>query len=115
MTRCELQVYAERKNRSVVEAARAMLEEKIMPKFYWADSVRTAAYIHNQIGEKVSAHELYFGRKPNLRRLMLFGSIAYVQVPEGSWTPSRRSVYWSATHMNKRVISVIAPGPNKFE
>ena len=33
---------AERKNRSVVEAARAMLEEKSLPKFYWAEAVRTA-------------------------------------------------------------------------
>ena len=50
---------AKRKNRSVVEAARAMLEEKSMPKFYWAKAVRTAVYIQNWIGEKVSAHEVY--------------------------------------------------------
>ena len=53
-----------------------------MPKFYWAEAVRTAVYIHNQIGDKVSAHELYFGRKANLRHLRLFGSIAYVHVPD---------------------------------
>ena len=29
---------AERKNRSVVEAAREMLEEKSLPKFYWAEA-----------------------------------------------------------------------------
>jgi hypothetical protein len=56
---------AERKNRSIVEAARAMLEEKSMPKFYWAEAVRTAV-IQNQIGNKVSAYERYFGTKPNL-------------------------------------------------
>ena len=27
---------AERKNQSIIDAARAMLEEKSMPKFYWA-------------------------------------------------------------------------------
>ena len=53
----------ERKNRSVVEAARAMLEEKSLPKFYWAEAVRTAVYYQNRIGEKVSVHELYFGDK----------------------------------------------------
>ena len=58
---------AERKNWSIVEAAWEMLEEKSLPKFYWAEAVRTAIYIQNRIGEKVSAHELYFGRKPNLR------------------------------------------------
>ena len=36
---------AERKNRSVVEATRVMLEEKSMRKFYWAEVVRTAVYI----------------------------------------------------------------------
>ena len=64
-----------RKNRLVVEAERDMLEEKSMPKFYWAE-------VQNRIGEKVLAHELYFGRKPNLRHLRVFGSIFYVHVPD---------------------------------
>ena len=59
-----------------------MLEEKSLPKFYWAEAVRTAVYIQNRIGDKVSAHELYFGTKPNLRHLRVFGSIAYVHVPK---------------------------------
>ena len=55
-----------RKNRSIVEAARAML------KFYWTEAV--------QIGEKMSAHELYFWWEPNLRHLRVFDNIAYVHV-----------------------------------
>jgi hypothetical protein len=73
---------AEQKNRSIVEAARTMLKEKSMPKFYWAEAVRTAVYIHNQIGDKVLAHERYFGTKPNLRHLRVFGGIAYVHIPK---------------------------------
>ena len=53
-----------------------------MPKFYWAEAVRTTVYIQNRIGDKVSAYELYFGTKPNLRHLRVFGSIAYVHVPK---------------------------------
>ena len=30
----------------------------------------------------MSAHELYFGTKPNLRHLRVFGSITYVHVPK---------------------------------
>ena len=60
---------AERKKWSVVEAAQAMLEEKSVPKFYWAEAVRTAVYIQNQIGDKVSAHELYFKNKAELATL----------------------------------------------
>ena len=51
----------------------------------WAEAVRTAVYIQNLIGEKVSVHELYFGTKPNLRHLRVFGSIAYVHVPKEKW------------------------------
>jgi hypothetical protein len=73
---------AERKNRSIVEAARTMHEEKSMPRFYWAEAVRTAVYIQNRIGDKVSAYERYFGTKPNLRHLRVFDSIAYVHIPK---------------------------------
>ena len=47
-----------------------------------AQAVKTAVYIQNRIGDKVSAHELYFGTKWNLRHLRVFGSIAYVHVPK---------------------------------
>ena len=30
----------------------------------------------------MSAHELYFGTKPNLQHLRVFGSIAYVHIPK---------------------------------
>ena len=91
---------AERKNRSIVEAARAMLEEKSLAKFYWAEAVRTAVYIQNRIGEKLSTHELYFERKPNSRHLRVFVSIAYVHVSKEKRRKldgRPRSVSWSAT------------------
>ena len=53
-----------------------------MPKFYWVEAVRTMVYIENRIRDKVSTHELYFGRKPNLCHLGVFGSIAYVHVSD---------------------------------
>ena len=61
-----------------------------MPKFYWVEVVRTAVYIQNRIGDKVSAHELYFGTKPSLRHLRVFGRIAYVHVPK----EKRRNLGW---------------------
>ena len=62
-----------------------MLEEKRLPKFYWSEAVRTAVYNQNRIGNKVSAHELYFETKPNLRHLKVFVSITYVHVPKEKW------------------------------
>jgi hypothetical protein len=59
-----------------------MLEEKSMPKSYWTEAVRTAVYIQNRIGHKVLPYEKYFGMKPNLRHLRVFGSIAYMHIPK---------------------------------
>ena len=76
---------AEHRNRTLVAVAREMLEEKSMPKFYWAEAIRTTVYIQNRIsasGTKVSPHELYFERKPNLAHHRVFGSIAYVHEPD---------------------------------
>ena len=75
-------------------------------------------YIQNGIVDKVSAHELYFGWKPNLQHLSIFGSNAYVHVPNEKrqkLDPKLESAYWSATLMSRRGINATTPGPNKFE
>ena len=36
-----------------------MLEEKSLPKFYWAEAVRTAVYIQNRIGDSVGARAIF--------------------------------------------------------
>ena len=101
---------AKRKNRTVVDATHAMLEEKSMPKFYWAEPIQTTVYIQNRIGDKVSAHELYFGRKPNLRHLRVFKSISYVHVPNKKRRnldpKSEKCILVDYSHEQK-VISVI--------
>ena len=51
---------AKRKKRTIEEEVRKMLEEKIMPKFYWAESVRTSVYMQTQTSPNggVPPHEL---------------------------------------------------------
>ena len=40
---------AETKNRTIVEAARAMLYDQDMPKFLWAEACNTTVYVQNRI------------------------------------------------------------------
>ena len=40
---------AKRKNRTIVEAARAMLYDQDMPKFLWAKACNAVVYVHNMI------------------------------------------------------------------
>jgi hypothetical protein len=61
-----------------------MLEENHMPKHFWAEAVSIVVYLLNHAsteGAHVTPHEAYFGRKPNTAHLRVFGSIAYVPIP----------------------------------
>ena len=37
----------ERKNRTLIEAAKAMLEESKLPTYFWPEAINTACYTHN--------------------------------------------------------------------
>ena len=78
---------AERDNRTLVEAARAMLyAHSHLPKRLWAELVNTAAYIINRTGvsavEGKSPFELWFGKKPSIKHLKVIGTTCYAYIPE---------------------------------
>ena len=72
----------ERKNRSLEELARTMLNESNVPKYFWADAVSTACYVLNRMLIrsiiKSTPYELLNGRKPNVAHLKIFGCKCFV-------------------------------------
>ena len=78
---------AERFNRSLVDKARAMTHEAIMPKTFWNEAVRVAAYILNRSpsagnsGDEVPAR-IWYDKKPNISNMRVYGSMAYAHVPK---------------------------------
>jgi len=72
----------ERKNRSLEELARTMLNENGLPKYFWADAVSTACYVLNRVLIrpilKRTPYELFRGRKPNLSHLKVFGCKCFI-------------------------------------
>jgi hypothetical protein len=72
----------ERKNRTLVEMARIMLDEHRTPMRFWADAISTACYISNQIFLRsilyLTPFELRFGRKPSVSHLRPFGCKCFV-------------------------------------
>lgn len=68
---------AERKNQTLVEAARTMMCEANLKKEFWAEAIKTATYIRNRVptrSDKKSAYERLFHKTPNLKNLKVFGS-----------------------------------------
>ncbi|KAL0380608.1 UNVERIFIED_CONTAM: Retrovirus-related Pol polyprotein from transposon TNT 1-94 [Sesamum angustifolium] len=76
---------SERKNRTVMEMARSMLQEKNLPKAFWAEAVYTAVYLLNRCPTKAVQNmtpiEAWSGKKPSAKHLRVFGSICYVHIP----------------------------------
>jgi transposase InsO family protein len=72
----------ERKNRTLVEIARMMLDEHRTPMHFLADAISTACYISNQIFLHSILHltlfELRFGRKPSFSHFRPFGYKCFV-------------------------------------
>ncbi|GKA38044.1 retrovirus-related pol polyprotein from transposon TNT 1-94 [Tanacetum coccineum] len=71
----------ERRNRTLMEAARTMLIFAKAPLFLWAEAVATACYtlnrslVHTLHGK--TYYELLKGKKPNLQYFRVFGSLCY--------------------------------------
>ena len=76
--------YAERKNRTLMEAVRSLLSDASLPNTCWAEAVKHACYIGNRMINRkrnVSPLELFAGGRPNYQDLHQFGCDAYVMVP----------------------------------
>ncbi|GJR93872.1 retrovirus-related pol polyprotein from transposon TNT 1-94 [Tanacetum coccineum] len=71
----------ERRNRTLVEAARTMLIFSHAPLFLWAEAIATACYtqnrsiIHRRFNK--TPYELINGRKPDISFLHVFGALCY--------------------------------------
>nr|GEW46170.1 ribonuclease H-like domain-containing protein [Tanacetum cinerariifolium] len=67
----------ERKNKTLIEAARTMLADLKLPSTFWAEAVNTACYVQNRVlvikPHKKTPYELFLGRKPVLGFMRPFG------------------------------------------
>jgi hypothetical protein len=72
----------ERKNHTLVDMARMMLDEHRTPRRFWADAISTTCYITNQIFLcsilNLGSFELRFGHKPSISHLRPFGCKCFI-------------------------------------
>ncbi len=68
----------------IAKIARAMLNEKNLPNYFWAKAIAIAVYIMNRT-PKTTIHGMtpedkFAGKKPDVSHLRMFSYIAYVHV-----------------------------------
>ncbi|GJS63720.1 retrovirus-related pol polyprotein from transposon TNT 1-94 [Tanacetum coccineum] len=72
----------ERRNRTLVEAARTMLSATKVPLFFWAEAITTTCFTQNRSlvipqHEKTPYH-IINARKPSVKFFHIFGSLCYI-------------------------------------
>ncbi|GJW48012.1 putative ribonuclease H-like domain-containing protein [Tanacetum coccineum] len=72
----------ERKNRTLIEAARTMLADSKLPTTFWAEAVNTACYVQNRVlvtkPHNKTPYELFLGRKLALGFMKPFGCLVTI-------------------------------------
>ncbi|GJT74685.1 retrovirus-related pol polyprotein from transposon TNT 1-94 [Tanacetum coccineum] len=72
----------ERRNRTLVEAARTMLSASKLPLFFWAEAITTACYTQNRsiiiLTHEKTAYHIINDRKPLIKHLHIFGCTCYL-------------------------------------
>jgi transposase InsO family protein len=77
----------ERKNRTLLDMARTMLDEYKNPDRFWAEAINTACYSINRLYLhrilKKTSCELLTDKKPNVSYFIVFGSKCFILVKRG--------------------------------
>eukprot|EP00253_Pinus_taeda_P028031 PITA_28031 len=75
---------AERKNRTIVGAARAMLHDQGLPLHLWVEACNTTVYVQNRCPHKIlgmsTPEEAYSGKRLDISHLRIFGANVYMHV-----------------------------------
>jgi hypothetical protein len=77
----------ERKNRTLLDMARTMLDEYKTPDRFWVEAINTACYSINRLYLhrilKKTSYELLTGKKPNVSYFRVFGSKCFILIKRG--------------------------------
>lgn len=69
-------------NRTLLGMARSMLTFKRLSPTSWEKAIHTAVYLRNRSPTASLDDEAWFGFKPKVKHLQVFGSICYALVPK---------------------------------
>jgi len=77
---------AERKNRTIMNMVRSMLNAKQLPKEFWAEAVNWSVHILNRCPtsalDGMTPQEAWSGTKPRVDHFRVFGCLAFVHIPD---------------------------------
>nr|GEX89322.1 putative ribonuclease H-like domain-containing protein [Tanacetum cinerariifolium] len=109
---------AERKNSTLIDAARTMLVDSFLPIPFWADAVNTACYVQNRVlvtkPYNKTPYELLHGRSPSIGFMRPFGcpvTILNTLNPLGKFKGKVDEGFLVGYYVNKNKPNLACSGP----
>ncbi|GJT98743.1 putative ribonuclease H-like domain-containing protein [Tanacetum coccineum] len=113
---------AERKNRTLIEAARTMLADSLLPTVFWAEAVNTTCYILNRVlvtkPYNKTPYELIIGRPPSISFMRPFGcpvTILNTLDPLGKFNRKADEGFLVGYSVNSKAFRVFNTNTRKVE
>ncbi|GKE25928.1 putative ribonuclease H-like domain-containing protein, partial [Tanacetum coccineum] len=113
---------AERKNMTLIEAARTILADSLLPTTFWAEAVNTACYVQNRVlvtkPHNKTPYELLHGRPPNISFMIPFGcpvTILNTLDPLGKFDGKADEGFFIGYSINSKAFRVFNTRTRKVE
>ncbi|GKD79813.1 retrovirus-related pol polyprotein from transposon TNT 1-94 [Tanacetum coccineum] len=111
-----------RKNRTLIEAARTMLADSLLPTTFWAEANSTACYIQNRVlvtkPHNKTPYELLHGRLPSISFMRPFGcpmTILNTLDPLGKFDGKADDGFFVRYSINSKAFRVVNTRTRKVE
>ncbi|GJT11641.1 putative ribonuclease H-like domain-containing protein [Tanacetum coccineum] len=112
----------ERKNKTLIEAARTMLADSLLPTTFWAEAVSTACYVQNKVlvtkPHNKTPYELLHGRPPSISFMRPFGcpvTILNTLDPLGKFDGKADKGFFVGYSVNRKAFRVFNTKTRKVE
>jgi hypothetical protein len=113
---------AKRKNRSIEETVKALLNVQGLSMFLWGEAAMTTIYVQNRsphcILKDMTPEEAFSGKKPNVENLRIFGCPVYSHIPKDKRNilePSRKKGIFVGYSESSKAYRIYIPEQHKIE
>ncbi|GJV82214.1 putative ribonuclease H-like domain-containing protein [Tanacetum coccineum] len=114
--------FAERKNKTLIEAARTMLADSLLRTVFWAKAVNTTCYVLNRVlvtkPHNKTPYELIIGRPPSISFMRPFGcfvTILNTLDPLGKFNGKAEEGFLVGYSVNRKAFRVFNSQTRKVE
>ena len=113
---------AERKNISIEETVKALLNDQGLSMFLWGEATMTTIYVQNRSPHRIlkdmTPEEAFSGKKPNVENLRIFGCPVYSHIPKdkrNKLEPSGKKGIFVGYSDSSKAYRIYIPEQHKIE